>query len=82
MKAHLARTWINAKLVPGKSPIHGTGVFATTSIGRGEKLMEFGGLAITPGDIDTDLYRTRSIWLFRDDIYLALPESDPRAEPR
>ena len=39
--------------------------------------MEFGGVAITRADIETDLYRTRSIWLFRHGIYLALPESDP-----
>jgi hypothetical protein len=77
MRSHLARSWINAKLAPGKSRIHGVGVLAVSSIGCGEKLMEFGGLAITRADIDTDLYRTRSIWLFRSDIYLALPENDP-----
>lgn len=77
MTGHIPRTWINGKLVVGKSRIHGVGVFATAKIGRSEKLMVFGGLAITRADIETDLYRTRSIWLVRNDIYLALPESDP-----
>jgi len=77
MRAYLPRSWISPKLVPGNSGIHGVGVFATEPIARGERLMEFGGLAITAADIDTDLYRTRSIWLVGPDTYLALPENDP-----
>src|SRR5262249_43158813 len=77
MRPYLARTWVSTKLKAGRSRIHGNGVFATTSIGRGERMMEFGGLAITAADIETDLFRTRSIWLFRDNLYFALPVNDP-----
>jgi uncharacterized protein len=78
MKTYLPRTWVSAKLVAGQSKIHGAGVFAAEPIARGEKLMEFGGLVITAVDVETELYRTRSIWIVADDIYLALPESDTR----
>jgi hypothetical protein len=77
MKTYLARSWVSPKLVAAQSAIHGLGVFAAEPIGKGEKLMEFGGLPVTAADIETDLYRTRSIWMVRHDIYLALPESDP-----
>ena len=63
--------------MPGRSKIHGVGVFAATPIAEGEKLMEFGGMPITAADIDTDLYRTRSLWTVGDDSYLGLLESDP-----
>jgi hypothetical protein len=77
MKSYLPRSWINPKLVPGRSAIHGVGVIASAPIAKGEKLMEFGGLPITAADIDTDLYRTRSLWMVGDDAYLGLLESDP-----
>ena len=40
--------------------------------------MEFGGVLIGRADIESELYRTRSIWLVRKGLYLALPASDPR----
>ena len=78
MKKYLLRSWINSKLVAGKSEIHGVGVFAAAPIKQGEKLMEFGGLAISGEDVASELYRERSIWKVGDDTYLALPESDPQ----
>ena len=78
MKTYPPRTWVSAKLVAGQSKIHGAGVFAAEPIARGEKLMEFGGLIITVADVETELYRARSIWIVADDTYLALPESDTR----
>jgi hypothetical protein len=78
MKTYLPRTWVSPKLVAGQSKIHGAGVFAAEPIKQGEKLMEFGGLVISGADIETELYRTRSIWAVRDDAFLALPESDTR----
>jgi len=77
MNPYLPRSWISPKLVPGRSAIHGVGVIAAAPIAKGEKLMEFGGLPITAADIDTDLYRTRSLWTLGDDAYLGLLESDP-----
>jgi uncharacterized protein len=77
MKDYLPRSWISAKLAPGKSQIHGVGVIATAPIVRGEKLMEFGGLAICGADVATELYRERSVWMVGDDAFLALPKSDP-----
>jgi hypothetical protein len=77
MTPYLPRSWINPKLVAGKSNIHGVGVIATAPLAAGERLMEFGGQAITAGDIETELYRMRSIWRVGDDLFLALPESDP-----
>jgi hypothetical protein len=77
MRSYLERSWISPKLVGGQSKIHGAGVIATAAIAQGEKLMEFGGLAITREDADGDLYRARSIWLAHDGVYLALPKSDP-----
>jgi hypothetical protein len=77
MNPYLPRSWISPKLVPGRSRIHGVGVIAAAPIAEGEKLMEFGGMPITAADIDTDLYRTRSLWTVGDDSYLGLLESDP-----
>jgi uncharacterized protein len=77
MRTYLPRSWISSKLVGGASRIHGRGVIAAAPIRKGEKLMEFGGLPISPADIETELYRARSIWLAVGETYLALPESDP-----
>ena len=76
VKPYLPRSWINPKLVAGKSKIHGVGVIAAAPIKAGEKLMEFGGQPITAADIETELYRMRSIWRVGEDLFLALPESD------
>jgi SET domain-containing protein len=76
MKTYLARSWINSKLVAGKSEIHGVGVFSAAPIKLGEKLMEFGGLTISGEGAASDHYRVRSIWKVGDDAFLALPESD------
>ncbi|HWA04836.1 MAG TPA: SET domain-containing protein-lysine N-methyltransferase [Rhizomicrobium sp.] len=77
MKTYLPRSWVSPKLAPGKSKIHGAGVIATEAILAGEKLMEFGGLPITAAEIDTDLYRMRSIWMIESGTFLALREDDP-----
>jgi uncharacterized protein len=77
MKNYLLRSWINPKLVPGKSKIHGVGVLAAAPIARGEKLMEFGGLPIRGKDVKTELYRERSVWVVGDDLFLALLKCDP-----
>ena len=77
MKSYRPRSWISPKLVPGPSKIHGAGVIAAAPIREGEKLMEFGGEIISAADIDTDLFRMRSIWLVAEDTYLALREDDP-----
>ncbi|HTQ13148.1 MAG TPA: SET domain-containing protein-lysine N-methyltransferase [Rhizomicrobium sp.] len=77
MTFYLSRSWISPKLAPGKSRIHGNGVIASAPIAAGEQLMEFGGEPITAADIETDLYRMRSIWRVGDDAFLALREDDP-----
>lgn len=76
MKTYLPRTWVSPKLVPGKSKIHGDGVFAAVPIARGEKLMEFGGLTISGSEAESEIYRVRSIWMLDEDKYLGLLESD------
>jgi hypothetical protein len=78
MKSYLARSWINPKLSGGPSAIHGEGVIARAAIQQGEKLMEFGGEAITEKAIATDLYREQSIWRVGDDLFLALRDADPQ----
>jgi hypothetical protein len=77
MKSHLPRSWISPKLVPGPSTIHGVGVIAAAPIAQGERLMEFGGSAISAADVATELYRERSVWMVGDGAYLALLKSDP-----
>jgi hypothetical protein len=77
LKSYLPRSWVSKKLVAGRSAIHGVGVIAAEPIKKGEKLMEFGGIAISAADIETDLYRTRSIWMIESGAYLALREDDP-----
>lgn len=77
MRSYLSRSRISPKLVPGQSKIHGAGVIAAQDIAEGETLMEFGGLPITAEDIETDLYRMRSIWMVSTGSYLALREDDP-----
>ena len=76
-RTYLSRSWIHPGLVGARSRIHGVGVFARVPIAKGERLMEFGGLPIGPADLESDLYRMRSIWLVREGLYLALLESDP-----
>jgi hypothetical protein len=77
MRRYLPRTWVNPKLVHGDSKIHYDGVLVTAPIRAGEKLMEFGGELITRAQADDqESYRVRSVWLVRDDVYLALPVSD------
>jgi len=76
MKTYLSRTWISAKLVPGKSAIHGDGIFAAADIAAGEKVMEFGGATISREDALSDNYRFRSMWMIEYDVFLALPNSD------
>jgi len=77
MRVYLARSWIHPMLAGGVSDIHGEGVFATAPIARGEKLMEFGGEKISGAQAGSGEYRECSVWTIADDIYLALPESDP-----
>lgn len=77
MRKYLARSWINPKLIGGISKIHGEGVIATAPIKQGEKLIEFGGCAISGKDIASNLYREQSVWRVGDDLFLALPQSDP-----
>jgi uncharacterized protein len=76
-KTYLARSWVHPGLVAGRSRIHGVGVFSSVPLAKGERLMEFGGLPIGPAEVESDLYRMRSIWLVREGLYLALLESDP-----
>jgi hypothetical protein len=77
MKEYLPRSWVNPKLIPGKSNVHGVGVFAGEGIARGEKLMEFGGLRISREQALSGDYRIRSVWPLDENNFLALPMSDP-----
>src|ERR1700761_8812710 len=77
MKGYLSRSWISLKLASGPSRIHGEGVIAAAAITAGEKLMEFGGEAITAKDLESDLYREQSVWRVDDDLFLALRWDDP-----
>jgi SET domain-containing protein len=76
MRDYLPRSWISPKLAGGKSAIHGMGVIARAPIARGERVMEFGGLAIQGDQVDTDIHRVRSIWQVDDDLWLVLPRTD------
>ena len=75
-KKYLQRTWVSAKLVSGKSSIHGNGVFTKEKIVRSEKLMEFGGDLISKEQAWSGNYRSRSVWVVAPDQYLALPNTD------
>jgi hypothetical protein len=77
MRQYLPRSWISPKLAGGESRIHGEGVFATEAIACGERLMEFGGEAISVEQANGNLYRERSVWMAQDEICLALPVTDP-----
>src|SRR6201996_7746379 len=77
MKGYLSRSWISLKLASGPSRIHGEGVIAAAAITAGEKLMEFGGEAISAKDLESDLYREQSVWRVGDDLFLALRWDDP-----
>ena len=78
MKTYLKRTWSNPKLISGKSNIHGDGVIANEAIVEGEKLMEFGGDAVSRREAFSGDYRSRSVWMINDDVFLALSKSDAR----
>ena len=76
MRSYLPRSWISPKLAGGPSDIHGQGVIARAPIRAGERVMEFGGLAIAGSDVDTDIHRVRSIWQADEDLWLVLPLTD------
>src|SRR5258706_4227426 len=75
-RRYLPRSWVHANLAMGQSAIQGTGVFATTPIRRGEKLMEFGGRMISREEMLSDNYRIRSIWPITRETFLAQPLTD------
>lgn len=77
MREYLARSWVNPKLTGGASKIHGEGVIAAAPIAACEKLMEFGGEPISDEELASDLYREQSVWRVGDNLFLALPLSDP-----
>jgi len=74
MACYLERTWVSRKLRPGKSPIHGEGVFATAPIGAGELVMEFGGELVAADRLED--YREPSAWAVKGGLYLALRNTD------
>jgi hypothetical protein len=74
MVSYLKRTWVNPKLRPGMSRIHGDGVFAAAPIGAGELLMDFGGELVTADMLDD--YREPSAWAVKGGLYLALRNTD------
>jgi SET domain-containing protein len=74
MTCYLERTWVSRKLRPGKSPIHGEGVFATAPIGAGELVMEFGGELVAADRLED--YREPSAWAVKGGLYLALRNTD------
>jgi len=76
-KHFLPRSWVSPKVLLGQSKIQGRGVFAREKILKGEKLMEFGGEAISREQMDSGDYRSRSIWPVGRDAFIALPNSDP-----
>ena len=61
-REYLLRSAVNPKLSLGQSKIQGRGAFAREKILPGEKLMEFGGEAISRAQMETGDYRIRSIW--------------------
>ena len=74
---YLSRSWIHPALLSGRSRIHGSGVLTSAPLKRGEKLMEFGGHAISANRLTTGEFRTRSVWLVREGLYLGLRVNDP-----
>ena len=75
-RQYLPYTWVGPKLKSGKSAIHGDGVFADQKIAEGEKVMEFGGERISREQAFSGTYRSRSIWIVDQDLFLALPKTD------
>ena len=73
-KTYLKRTWVNPKLRPDRSRIHGEGVFAGRKISKGELVMEFGGERVTAAELAN--YRERSVWIVSPGVYLALTNTD------
>ncbi len=43
--------WLTPKAVPGKSPLHGEGVFVIKNIKKGEPINVFGGIAVPISEI-------------------------------
>jgi len=76
LRQYLRYTWVNSKLISGKSVIHGDGVFTDQKIAKGEKVMEFGGELISRKQAFSGNYRGRSIWIVDKNLFLALPKTD------
>src|ERR1700722_15545894 len=71
------RTWVSAGVVTRNSSIHGTGLFSTRKIARGELILELGGFLFSIEEVRTRLARPESLTGLSDDWYLGSPISYP-----
>lgn len=72
----LPHSWIDPRLMIGKSKIQGKGIITTASITKGEKLMEWGGILIKRAEIDEGKHRLQTLVPIDDDLFLGLPVTD------
>jgi uncharacterized protein len=69
----LPQTWVDPRLEPAESAIHGTGLFATGQIEAGEVLMIWGGTVWTRAQLDAGEVPPCSFSFIDDDTLLAGP---------
>jgi len=68
-----AETWLDPRLATDPSAIHGTGLFATAPIRRGETVMVWGGTVWTRIQLDAGEVPPCSFSFIDDDVLLAGP---------
>jgi hypothetical protein len=70
-KKYLQRSWIDPRIVIKSSPIDGNGMFATSLIRRGQKLLIWGGDLFSSEDIIAGLTIENSAVPIDESIYIA-----------
>jgi uncharacterized protein len=75
-RIYLLHSFIDARLVVGKSKIEGKGILAVGDIKKGERIMEWGGRKVLQNKFDQNVYRLQSAAPIDDDYFLATLTSD------
>ena len=72
---YLPHTWVDPRLYVGISSINGQGIFASSDIREGEKVMVWGGVVIKRNEYENtwEKYRPQTVVQINEEEYLGLP---------
>ena len=72
---YLPHTWVDPRLYIGISSINGQGIFTSSDIREGEKVMVWGGVVIKRNEYENtwEKYRPQTVVQINEEEYLGLP---------